>query len=76
MLFRSKPICYSLTSRFWPLAIPKLQAFVLEVDRLVLTKDGSLLALFRTVGATDGKARPARLGSFSRWQGAHYGSEC
>eukprot|EP00435_Cladocopium_sp_Y103_P005700 s550_g1.t2 len=31
------------------------EAFVLEVDRLVLTKDGSLLALFRTVGATDGK---------------------
>lgn len=34
------------------------EAFVLEVDRLVLTKDGSLLALFRTVGATDGKVVP------------------
>ena len=26
------------------------KAFVLEVDRVLLTKDGSLLGLFRTVG--------------------------
>ena len=32
------------------------EAFVLEVDRLMLSKDGSLLALFRTVGARDSDA--------------------
>ena len=45
---------------------------MLEVDRLVLTKDGSLLALFRTVGATDGKAsRPVvEMGAIevAKWQ--------
>ncbi|CAE7863850.1 alxA [Symbiodinium necroappetens] len=29
------------------------EAFVLEVDRIMLAKDGSLLALFRTVGTSD-----------------------
>lgn len=31
------------------------EAFVLEVDRIILGKDGSLIALFRTVGSPEGE---------------------
>ena len=51
------PIIYSVKKPFqvvvwdfWTINSTSWEAFVLEVDRVLLTKDGSLLGLFRTVG--------------------------
>ena len=50
-------LCHRVHARLWAKALEHVaadhEAFVLEVDRIMLAKDGSLLALFRTVGTSD-----------------------